>query len=393
MRFLIIAILLLLATAMGTYYLVSEPGLVSIQYANKLYTIELTYFLLYAIAIFVLTIGFLWLVSRVFNWRKYLRKYRNRQHSEKSRRGLVGGLLDIAEGNWSRAEKNLTSSAQKSDTPILHYLAAAYAAQNANETEKRDDHLRLASEADESAHLAIGMTQARLQLDQEQNEEALATLKDLISKSPKHKGANHLYAKSLCRLQEWEQLSDVLPKLKNNGLTTDKELTSMQEDCLHGLFLKAQNTADTNALDKAWSKVPKDWKKQPQWLLAYSKGLALTEQSTTAERLLRKQADVLINDKDLLALYSGLDSVDPQTRISLLEKHANNAPDNAELIGAIGTVTAQAKLWGKSKSLLTQSLAIKANADHYKQLAEVCIQLDEHDQAIDAYRKCLAMDT
>lgn len=48
-----------------------------------------------------------------------------RGNERRARRRTTQGLLALAEGNWPRARKLLTSSANNADTPLINYLAAA----------------------------------------------------------------------------------------------------------------------------------------------------------------------------------------------------------------------------------------------------------------------------
>ena len=63
-----------------------------------------------------------------------------------------------------------------SESPLLHYLAAARAAQLQGRYQERDKYLKAAHEARPEAEFAIGVTQAEFQLAHPQTTESIATL-------------------------------------------------------------------------------------------------------------------------------------------------------------------------------------------------------------------------
>ena len=60
-------------------------------------------------------------------------------------------------------------------------MGAARAAQQQNEYKRRDDHLRHIRPKDSNSELALGITRAELQLQQNQLEQSLATLQRCTS--------------------------------------------------------------------------------------------------------------------------------------------------------------------------------------------------------------------
>ena len=102
----------------------------------------------------------------------------NRRY-DKARRQLNQGLIDLAEGRFEQAENHLMRLVDFSESPLVHYLAAARAAQLQGKHDARDNYLKAAHEANPDAGLAIGVTQAELQLAHLQTEQALATLTHL----------------------------------------------------------------------------------------------------------------------------------------------------------------------------------------------------------------------
>ena len=108
------------------------------------------------------------------DWR--FNEWRRQRRNQRARRQTTRGLLSLAQGQWRRAERLLTLSADDSDTPLINYLAAARAAYEQGKMEAADEWLKAASQSTKGAELAVGLTQAELLNSRGQKEQALAVL-------------------------------------------------------------------------------------------------------------------------------------------------------------------------------------------------------------------------
>ena len=83
--------------------------------------------------------------------------------------------------------------------------------------ERRDEWLKLAYEQAPEAANAVLLTQAELQLDRKQYEQALATLRRIEENSRDHSHALALLGRLYFRLQDWSQLAELLPRLRKQN--------------------------------------------------------------------------------------------------------------------------------------------------------------------------------
>ena len=67
-----------------------------------------------------------------------LAKLTGNLHQKRASRNTIKGLLELVGGNWAKAEKLLTKSANNVSYPLINHIAAAYAAseQDAHERSK-----------------------------------------------------------------------------------------------------------------------------------------------------------------------------------------------------------------------------------------------------------------
>ncbi|MGH8168032.1 MAG: heme biosynthesis HemY N-terminal domain-containing protein, partial [Woeseiaceae bacterium] len=213
MKFGFIVVAALVVSAFAAHFLLQDPGYVVINFQS--YVIEMSVPVLLAGILLLLFLA--WLLVKIFKVPRKLGAAAGRYRSGRAGHRLTRGMIEVAEGNFARGEKLLGRAASGSDAPLLNYLAAARAAHLLGEDGRRDNWLRQAYEETPEAASAVLLTQAELQLDQAQYEQALATLRRLEEKSPNHSYALTLLGRLYYRLEDWKQLEALLPRLEKHG--------------------------------------------------------------------------------------------------------------------------------------------------------------------------------
>ncbi|MEC7815750.1 MAG: heme biosynthesis HemY N-terminal domain-containing protein, partial [Pseudomonadota bacterium] len=185
-RLLLIVLLALLLGTGLSLGLAYDLGYIRISLGH--YLIETNFWVGLGLII-VLVVGSLFVINTLKRLRQgtgMVAGWIARGNERRARRRTTQGLLSLAEGNWPRARKLLASSAQNADTPLINYLAAAQAAHESGDHDAVDDLLRKAYESTPGSSMAVGITQAQLQLAGNRLEQALATLIRLRKESPHH---------------------------------------------------------------------------------------------------------------------------------------------------------------------------------------------------------------
>lgn len=132
---------------------------------------------------------------------KTLKQRSDEQRSKRSQEALLSGLIETAEGNWEKAERNLIRHAADSGLPLLNYLTAARAAHSRGAHEQRDEYLKLAHQTMPQAELAVGLTRAELQLSTRQFNEALESLTQLDRIAPSHASVLRLMHQAYAQME------------------------------------------------------------------------------------------------------------------------------------------------------------------------------------------------
>jgi HemY protein len=383
MKFGLLVVLALVASAFAAHFLLQDPGYVVINFRS--YLIEMSVPVLLA-ALFLLVFGG-WLLVKIFKAPRRLGEAAGRYRSGRAGHRLTRGMIEVAEGNFARGEKLLARAASGSDAPLLNYLQAARAAHLLGEDERRDNWLRQAYENTPEAASAVLLTQAELQLDQGQHEQALATLRQLEEKAPNHSYALNLLGRLYYRLEDWAQLEALLPRLKKYG-RIDNDLLDKWAVRVHRENIN--RAADADAVLAAWGTVPKNLRNDTSLLEAYFGGLIRTEQHDKAEKeiageLKREWRPPLVRQFGTIA------GSDPGKQLSRAEGWLKAHPDDVDLLLAAARLCLKNELWGKARSYLETAISIRPSPEAYEEFGRLLNQLGESDAAADAYRAGLSL--
>ncbi|HBS26615.1 MAG TPA: heme biosynthesis protein HemY, partial [Gammaproteobacteria bacterium] len=285
MKFLLTLFAILLVAVVIANLAVTEPGYVLLSYGKSSIELPLIDFLVALLLLFFLSYLLIRFLLGLRRTPAGLKKLNANRKSTNSRKGLLQGLIEMAEGNWQKAEKHLVRSAGNSDLPVLSYLAAAHAAQRQENPDRRDDYLRMASQSDPKAEVAIGLAQAELQIRSKQFEEALATLQHLESQAPKHRFVKKLLARLHYEMKNWDALKTLIPDLRKQQTVTEKELLKFETATYAAQLRQTDSLKETESI---WQSLSKDSRNQPQLAQHYFKALIRFGESEKAEQLLRK---------------------------------------------------------------------------------------------------------
>jgi len=308
-------------------------------------------------------------------------------NQNRARQRLTQGMIDVSEGNFSKAEKRLTKAASKSETPLLNYLNAARAAQAQGKSERRDKWLKQAYENTPEAAKAILLTQAELQLEADEFEMALATLQKLEELSPGHKQSLRLQAKLYERLQDWPQLRDLVPRLRQYKAYKKNEI---DEIALLANVELLEDASEQDELDKAWNALDKTTRSQAKLIATYANGLLANGENKKAETMV-KQALKKHWDEDLLECYANLVGMDANKQLTQVEAWLKKRGESPKLLQVAAKLSMRSQLWGKARSYIEASLAFEPNSQIYHLHGELLQHLGETQHASDAFKSGLQL--
>ncbi len=385
MKLAFIVVITMVLGAIAAHFLIGDPGYVIISFRGHIFEMSVP-----ILALLFFVTGFsLWLIWFIARAPRKLGEVAGRLRAGRAGQKLTMGMIQIAEGNFARGEKLLARAAAGSDAPLFNYLQAARAAHLQGEDERRDEWLKLAYEQTPEAANAVLLTQAELQLDRKQYEQALATLRRLDENSKDHSYAIALLGRLYYRLEDWTQLAGILPRLKKHGRIDQKTIDKWTSRVYVENLARAE---DGDKVIAAWSAVPKKLKGDSALLKAYYMALMRTDRHQKAEKdlvtALKKEWRA-----PLVQLYGLVEGPDASKQLKLAESWLAQHPDDADLLLTAARLCLRTELWGKARSYLETVLALRPTPDAYQVYGSLLSQLGEGDAAADAYRAGLGLVT
>ncbi|MGB0721650.1 MAG: heme biosynthesis HemY N-terminal domain-containing protein [Gammaproteobacteria bacterium] len=380
---LLIALFLGVLLALG---LQSDPGFVLIGF--QYWTIETSL----GLAAIVLLVTFaasyvvVRMIAHTLGFPALVKAWAQRRRVRHAHKLLSQGLIALAEGRWEVAEKRLSKCSGMCEVPLINYLGAARAAQKRGDHDARDRYLRQAHHSAPEAELAVGLTQAELQLSHKQLEQALATLSHLRSIAPRHAYVLRLLMKLYRQLGDWTQLSQMLPELKKRKVVTAEEVRDLSLDIYSHTLERAGDDAEEVA--KAWDALPRALRQETRLLIDYVQRLHALGDDVGAEKLIREHMKREWSDE--LAWWYGVVRIeDAPEQLRRAEQWIAGHERNPMLLLTLGRLCRRARLWGKARSYLEASLGAGQKAETYRELGDLLDELGETGEAARMYREGL----
>ncbi len=382
MKWKILLLIALVIGAIGGSWLKNLPGFVIIAYEKTSYEMRLWIAISFILIIFSLIIFMIYLFSTLLSGANKVKNWKGNRYFKKARKQTIKGMLAFIEGHWQESENFMMKASKQSDTQLINYLVAAQAAQQQNAKERRDQYIRLAHESEPNAVVAIGLTQAQLQLDSAQYEQALASLNDLENEKPNHPFVLKLLCITYQKLQDWQAIISLIPKLTKQQVFTKEKLEYFESISVKGILQKESNKNELEALEDAWLKLPSASRKNINNIIFYVKLLIQFSQMDSAEKILKTLFKKNVS-AEIISLYGNIKSNDMGKQFNFLENWLTNHPETPdEIYLALGNLAYELGLWGKSRYYLERILRVKPCAQSYYLMAKTLQKLEDEDHAV-----------
>ncbi|SEA77444.1 heme biosynthesis HemY N-terminal domain-containing protein [Marinobacterium iners] len=386
----IILLILLVAGAWVGQLMVQDPGYVLLSYQQT--TVETSLWVL----LLILVLGFAllhWLFNLVHNIRlpgDRLRSWRSDRNHRLARSKTLKGLVALSEGSWWKAQRYLTQAAQRSDLPVINYLAAARAAHEQGDSKSSDDLLNRARQSTPEAEVAISITQAEMQLERGQLEPSLATLLHLRRQAPKHTHVIRLLKEAYLKLEDWKGLTELLPELKRLQAMKDDELEQLELQChLHQLEYSISSLPDgadaqerLRSLSRSWQSIPQPLLRNPVLVSRYTDLMIEIGAEVEVEKMLR---DLIKRqwDEHLVRLYGRIQGENAEKQLNIARGWLKQHADSPGLELTLGRLSMRNAHWGKAINHFERSLELQPDAETFKELYRLLHHLGEDKRTLD----------
>jgi HemY protein len=387
-RFFIILLILLLAGAWLGQLMVQDPGYVLLAYKQTTIETSLWVLLLMAIVAFAILHTLFNLISRARVPARRMRDWRSRRNHRIAQNKTLKGLMALSEGNWWKAQRQLTQAAERSEQPLINYLAAAKAAHEQGNANDADQLLQKAREATPRAEVAIGIVQAQIQLARGQNEPALATLLHLKRLAPKHSYVLKLLKESYLRLNDWAGLNQLLPDLKRHQVLPGEQIRELETRIAHHLLQQSLSSQPAEADSKTrlqavahtWQSLPANCTHDQKLIEEYIELMVQAGSPEDAEKILREQLRKGWDDY-LVELYGRLDGGEPHKQLEVAKGWLKKHDDSPALELTLGRLSMRNQHWGAAIKHFERSLELQPSAQAYAELSRLLSHLGESERA------------
>jgi HemY protein len=315
--------------------------------------------------------------------------------SERASKRAAGGLIDFLSGDWFEARKKLLRTANKVESPLVNYLAAA---RSSYEMGDHDEAHRILADAQKKYprfDLAISLVSVKMVMTDGRYDQAKPTLQKLLKQAPKNAVVIHHLLKIYEAQEDWVALNGLLPLSKKYTLGSVNETLAMEASVVVGQLHQTSTLAAREIpperiylLRKAWAKIPSYQQKTPRVVAAYAYALITHFCDQEAEVILRKTIERSWDD-NLVNLYGILRTKDTAQLMRCAEGWLKHQPHNAALLRTLGRLSLRNQIWGLARDYFQKSLVVQKNAETYAELARLLNNLGETQKSLETYQEAL----
>ncbi|VXC84862.1 Heme biosynthesis protein HemY [Pseudomonas sp. 8Z] len=380
----------LLAVGVGIYLLSlaieADRGYVLFAYKGFRYQSGLWAFLALVVALVVLYYLLKALLRLLLSSTRLANPWSRLHRNRRARLASEQGLLDLAEGRWARALRQLSRAAEADSQPLMYYLGAARAANKLGQHEQSDALLERALQSQPQAELAIALTHAQLQLDRGQSEAALETLQAMRERHPNHHQVLRRLQQLYRQRHDWSALLGLLPELRKEKALPAAELDQLEREVWRGRLLDlgeqglAEGKTALQPLTQAWNQLSSALRHEPELIAAYVEQLRRLGAQEEAEQVLRS-ALKRSYDSRLARFYGVLRGSDPARQLDTAEGWLKQHSEDPALQLTLGRLCLQNQLWGKARDYFESSLRLERHPETCAELARLLTQLGELERS------------
>lgn len=313
------------------------------------------------------------------------------RRARKAYRGLVDGLRHFLEGDWQRAETELLRRVQDAEDSQVSYLLAAISANRLGAPDRRDNYLRqaagMSSKDGSTSELAVLLTQARIQANNEQNTDALATLARLRELAPAHPESLYQLIRVQERVGDWEALPPLLEQARQERiLPPHRWQAHARRAWSHRLTQASDKSLD--ALLDAWAEMPRELQREVGLEALYVRELARHGEHAKGIKQVVGSLKRSWNPELALA-FADLQAEDSVSQLASVEAWLREYGDKPELLLTAGRLCLRNQLWGRARSYLESCARSEQLPEAWLELGKLHQRQGDSDSALQAYSKGL----
>jgi HemY protein len=345
------------------------------------------------LAVVLLIFGFVlmyWIV-RSIGWlggtRGRFRAWRGRRAQQRDLDLLESGWINVLEGRYIQAEKELSSLLSKTRSAsrkVLAGLSSARALHLLGEYPRRDQVLKLAQEGagqDTRLRQAVDTVTAEMYLDQNRAEEALALLEPLQDASSRYFHATRLLLRAHRQLGNHARVYELTRLLLRRSAIDKAQAQRFIRDATVAR-LRVSNEAEFKSI---WGDLNGDERLDPGIALAAAQALnrqgRYGDEARTIEAALNRGMD-----EPLLRAYAQCAPEQAVLRLGHAELWLKSHPEHPALLASLGQLCLGAQLWGQGEHYLERSMKLRSDMRVHALLGNLHDALRHPERAMHHWR-------
>jgi len=389
MRKLFAVVLVALLLGVGVVAVIeTDPGYVLVSYGN--WTLESSLWVgLLLLVLLILSISLLLrLVYRIIGGQRSFFSWLGTRKERNARRLSTQGMISYAEGNYGAARRQLVRGAQNNDAPLTNYLLAAKSSAQLQDTDKVNEYLRAAGDAEPGAAVAVEVALAEMKLQAGEHQQAVDALDEATRNVSKHPHVLTLLSEAYQGLEDWDRLAELLPQLQKHKLPSREEFQQLERQVHHSRLDSA--APERFQLHAIWQKVPRHLKRDASLIEVYAGKLILAGDHEAADKIIQRALKQGWSES-LVRHYGFVQGDNTARQLGRAEAWLTAHPEDAQLLLCLGRLAARDKLWGKARDYFESSYRLDPGAEVCAELGRLLTALGEPKVAVAYFREGLLL--
>lgn len=391
-RLLVFVLVFLALGAAAAGFLRSDEGYVLLSFRGWVVETTAIGFALAVVALCVAMVAAWRLIVGTFSLPTSLREALQRRRERRARAAFVTGLRHLAAEDWKRAEIELVRRAADHDQAHLNYLFAARAARAAGEAERCEQYLALAAEHAGDGNTPVPLARAEMLRADGRAEEALPLLETLHRSDPRNRPVAALLCELYADAGRWQALQELLGAIERRKALPAERWQELMRQAATGQLQEARSSGRLEQLRAVWNRLPRASKETAPARQAYFEGLVALGAERQALELVARAVSADW-DGELVLLYGRIEGSDPVAQLATVEQWLNKYGERPELLLVAGRTCLRNRLWGKARSYLNAAIQVRPTPDAYLELARLCQETQQGEEASGFYRRGLELAT
>ena len=367
-----------------------NPGYVQLVYPPYRLEMSFTFFVLTALALFVLGYFFVRLLLSVARLPEYVRQFRVERAHSQGRLAMAEALGAFFSGYYALAERAAVRAIKLGEDRDLSRVVAARSAHQLRAFDRRDKYLIVGHDEPDGFTTMRLMAQAEFSIDQHWPQAALQSLNDLREAGIKsHVSTLRLELKAQQQAHNLDAVLKLVDQLEGRGgIDAAVAMQLRQKAWLEKISVPMLDVA---TLRVVWTSAPDEFKKLPKVRVAAVRVFINHGDLHGAQKIIKDGLDADWDD-DLAALYGECLTEKVRDQIEQAERWLKLHPDNAGLLLMLGKLCLHQGLWNKAQNYLDASNGIAPSSAAYVALGHLAEKLQQPNEALGYFQKAVAQD-